>query len=164
MFRLNMCITQLFPDFKYFIPILLGLHRSLDQHVQFFPRNACPYCQHLILLDYESLDRRKMMKATFIYITAGSTDEAKKIGRELISNRLAACVNIIDNMHSMFWWEDEIQEDREVILIAKTKESLVTELIDKVKSVHSYDCPCIVSLPILDGNRGFLDWIAQQTK
>jgi len=118
----------------------------------------------LILLDYESLDRRKMMKATFIYITAGSTDEAKKIGRELISNRLAACVNIIDNMHSMFWWEDEIQEDREVILIAKTKESLVTELIDKVKSVHSYDCPCIVSLPILDGNRAFLDWIAQQTK
>ena len=104
------------------------------------------------------------MTATFIYITAGSMDEAKKIGRELISNRLAACVNIIDNMHSMFWWEDEIQEDREVILIAKTKESLVTELINKVKSVHSYDCPCIVSLPILDGNRAFLDWIARQTK
>jgi periplasmic divalent cation tolerance protein len=97
------------------------------------------------------------MKATFIYITAGSMDEAKKIGRELISNRLAACVNIIDNMHSIFWWEDEIQEDREV-------ESLVTELIDKVKSVHSYDCPCIVSLPILDGNRAFLDWIVEQTK
>jgi periplasmic divalent cation tolerance protein len=118
----------------------------------------------LILLNYEFPDRRKMMKATFIYITTGSMDEAKKIGRELISNRLAACVNIIDNMHSMFWWEDEIQEDREVILIAKTKESLVTELIDKVKSVHSYDCPCIVSLPIFDGNRAFLDWIARQTK
>jgi len=104
------------------------------------------------------------MKANFIYITTGSMDEAKNIGRELISNRLAACVNMIDNMHSMFWWEDEIQEDREVILIAKTKESLVTELIDKVKSVHNYDCPCIVSLPILDGNRVFLDWIVEQTK
>ena len=104
------------------------------------------------------------MKATFIYITAGSMDEAKKIGRALISKRLAACVNIIDNMHSMYWWEDEIQDDREVILIAKTKESVVPELIEKVKSMHSYDCPCIVSLPILDGNRAFLEWIARQTK
>ena len=104
------------------------------------------------------------MKATFIYITAGNLDEAKKISRELISRRLAACVNIIDNMVSMFWWKDEIQEDKEVILIAKTKEALVTELIETVKSVHSYDCPCIVSLPVSDGNRAFLDWIAQQTK
>jgi periplasmic divalent cation tolerance protein len=104
------------------------------------------------------------MKATFIYITAGSMDEAKKIGKALVSNRLAACVNIIDNMQSMYWWEDEIQDEREVILIAKTKESVVPELIDKVKSMHSYDCPCIVSLPILDGNRAFLEWIAQQTK
>ena len=104
------------------------------------------------------------MKATFIYITAGNMDEAKKISRKLISRRLAACVNIIDNMHSMFWWEDEIQEDKEVILIAKTRESLVTELIETVKSVHSYDCPCIVSLPISDGNKAFLDWIVQQTQ
>jgi len=104
------------------------------------------------------------MKATLIYITAGNMEEAKKIGRELILSRLAACVNIIDNMHSMFWWEDKIQEDREVILIAKTKESLVTELIETVKSVHSYDCPCIVSLPISDGNKAFLAWIVQQTK
>jgi len=105
-----------------------------------------------------------MTKATFIYITAGNMDEAKKIGRELISRRLAACVNIIDNMVSMFWWENEIQEDKEVILIAKTKASRVTELIETVKSVHSYDCPCIVSLPISDGNGAFLDWIAQQTQ
>jgi periplasmic divalent cation tolerance protein len=104
------------------------------------------------------------MKATFIYITAGSMDEAKKIGRELISNRLAACINIIDNMHSLYWWEDDIQDEREVILIAKTMESLVSELIDKVKSMHSYDCPCIMSLPILDGNKAFLEWIAGQTK
>jgi periplasmic divalent cation tolerance protein len=109
-------------------------------------------------------DWRKTMKANFIYVTAGSMNEAKKIGKALVSNRLAACVNIIDNMHSMYWWEGEIQNDNEVILIAKTRESLVPELIDKVKSMHSYDCPCIVSLPILDGNKAFLEWIAQQTK
>ena len=104
------------------------------------------------------------MKANFIYVTAGSMNEAKKIGKALVSNRLAACVNIIDNMHSMYWWEEEIQNDNEVILIAKTMESLVLTLIDKVKSMHSYDCPCIVSLPILDGNKAFLEWIAEQTK
>ena len=104
------------------------------------------------------------MKAAFVYVTAGSMDEAKKIGGALISKRLAACVNIIDNMHSMYWWEEEIQDDREVILIAKTKESVVPELIEKIKSMHSYECPCIVSLPVLDGNKAFLEWIEQQTK
>ena len=104
------------------------------------------------------------MKANFIYVTTGSMNEAKKIGKALVSNRLAACVNIIDNMHSMYWWEGEIQNDKEIILIAKTMESLVPALIDKVKSMHSYDCPCIVSLPILDGNKAFLQWIAEQTK
>ena len=104
------------------------------------------------------------MKTAFVYVTAGSMDEAKKIGRALISKRLAACVNIIDHMHSMYWWEDDIQDDREVILIAKTKDSVVPELIDRIKSIHSYDCPCIVSLPILDGNKAFLEWIEQQTK
>jgi len=103
------------------------------------------------------------MKANFIYITAGTMDEAKRIGQELISERLAACVNIIDHMRSMYWWEGEIQEDKEVILIAKTKDSLVAKVIEKVKSLHSYDCPCILSLPILDGNKAFLDWIHQET-
>jgi periplasmic divalent cation tolerance protein len=104
------------------------------------------------------------MTVNFVYITVGNTDEAKKIGKALVSYRLAACVNIIDNMYSMYRWEGEIQNDKEVVLIAKTMESLVPALIDKVKSMHSYDCPCIVSLPILDGNKAFLEWIAEQTK
>ncbi len=104
------------------------------------------------------------MKTNIIYITAGSMDEARVIGKELVSTRLAACVNIIDGITSLYWWEGEIQEDREVTIIAKTKESLVPELIEKVKSIHSYDCPCIVSLPIEDGNKPFLDWIKEETR
>lgn len=103
------------------------------------------------------------MKTNLIYMTVGSMDEAKMIGRELVSSRLVACVNLIENMHSMYWWEDEIQEDREVVLIAKTKESLVPELVERVKSIHSYECPCVLSLPILDGNKSFLDWISAET-
>jgi len=104
------------------------------------------------------------MKTNIIYITAGSMDEARVIGRELVSTRLAACVNIIDGITSLYWWEGEIQEDREVTIIAKTKESLVPELIERVKSIHSYDCPCVVSLPIEDGNKPFLDWIKEETR
>jgi periplasmic divalent cation tolerance protein len=103
------------------------------------------------------------MTTNLIYITTGSMDEAKTIGKELVSSRLAACVNIIDNMNSMYWWDGEIQDDREVIIIAKTRESIVPELIEKVKSIHSYECPCIVSLPILDGNEAFLQWVVDET-
>ena len=104
------------------------------------------------------------MSVNLIYITAGSVKEARTIGNKLVSDKLAACVNIIDNVRSMYWWEGEVQDDKEVILIAKTKESLVPELVEKVRSIHSYSCPCIVSLPILDGNRAFLDWIVEETK
>jgi periplasmic divalent cation tolerance protein len=103
------------------------------------------------------------MNTNLIYITTGSMDEAKTIGKELVSSRLAACVNIIDNMNSMYWWDGEIQDDREVIIIAKTRESIVPELIEKVKSIHSYECPCIVSLPISDGNEAFLQWVVDET-
>lgn len=103
------------------------------------------------------------MDIRLIYITTGDRDEARTIGKELVSSRLAACVNIIDNMNSMYFWEDKIQDDKETILIAKTTGTCVPKLIEKVKSMHSYSCPCVLSLPVLDGNKQFLDWIAEET-
>jgi len=107
---------------------------------------------------------RIAMETNLIYITVGSLDEAKKIGKTLVSTRLAASANIIDNINSIYWWDGEIQDEREVIVVAKTKGSLVHDLVEKVKSIHSYECPCIVSLPIIEGNRVFLDWIVNETK
>ena len=104
------------------------------------------------------------MKANLVYITAGSMDEARAIAKELVAGRLAACANLIDQMQSVYWWEGEIQNDTEVIIVAKTKESLVPELIEKVQSMHSYTCPCIVTLPITGGNPAFLEWIGTETK
>lgn len=104
------------------------------------------------------------MKLNLVYITAKNKEEAGKIGKELVKARLAACVNIIDKMNSLYWWEGKIQDDNEAVLIAKTKESLVKELVKKVKSIHSYSCPCIISLPILDGNKDYLDWLEKETK
>ena len=90
--------------------------------------------------------------------------EAKMIGQAVVEARLAACANIIDKMGSIYWWQGKMEEGAEAVLILKTKEKLVPELIDKVRSLHSYDCPCIVSLPIIDGNKPYLDWLQNETK
>jgi periplasmic divalent cation tolerance protein len=104
------------------------------------------------------------MTVNFIYMTAGNKEEARNIGKELVTSRLAACVNILDNMKSVYMWDGEVQEDSEVVLIAKTTRERLPELVEKVKSIHSYECPCIVSLPVLDGHKPFLDWIAEEVK
>jgi periplasmic divalent cation tolerance protein len=104
------------------------------------------------------------MTAVLVYITASDHAEAEKIGRLLLEEKLAACVNIVDGMRSMFWWEGALEQGHETILLAKTKPSLLDELTAKVKAVHSYDLPCIVALPIVGGNQDFIDWISSETK
>ncbi len=99
----------------------------------------------------------------FVYITTANMEEARRIGRALVEARLAACVNILAGMTSIYWWEGEIQDGRETVLIAKTRAHLLDTLTDKVKELHGYDCPCIVALPIAGGNPEFLEWIAAET-
>jgi periplasmic divalent cation tolerance protein len=104
------------------------------------------------------------MEINMIYITAGSKDEAVMIGKALINARLAACVNIIENMYSMYIWDEILQDANEIILIAKTTKERVPDLIEKVNALHSYKCPCIVSLPVSDGNPAFLKWVADEVQ
>jgi len=103
------------------------------------------------------------MKFNFVYMTATDKAEAERIAGELVETRLAACVNIIENMSSVYWWRGRVETGREVVLIAKTRARLVDALIEKVRSIHSYECPCVVSLPILGGNGAFLAWIENET-
>ena len=100
---------------------------------------------------------------SWIYMTAGSLEEARQIGRVLVEKKLAACVNLIEGICSLYQWNGEIQEDRETVMIAKTRHELVGELTRTVKSVHSYDCPCILELPVNGGNPEFFDWIRTKT-
>ena len=95
-----------------------------------------------------------------IYVTCGSVNEAREIGDAVVRERLAACANIIDPMTSIYRWEGEIQEGTETVLIVKTTADQVPALTDRVAALHSYDCPCIVGLPVDGGNQAFLDWIA----
>ena len=99
----------------------------------------------------------------FVYITTADMQEAFKIGETLVKERLAACVNIFDGMKSIYHWEGKICNDSEAVLIAKTDKKLIERLSNRVKELHSYSCPCIVVLPVIDGNEQYLSWIRQET-
>ncbi len=103
------------------------------------------------------------MAAVLVYMTAGDRAEAVRIGRVLVEERLAACANVLDGMTSIYRWQGEVCEDGEAVLIAKTTEAQADALTERVKALHSYDCPCVVTLPVAGGNPAFLEWIAEQT-
>jgi periplasmic divalent cation tolerance protein len=99
------------------------------------------------------------MDIRFVYMTAGSLDEARTIGRDLVESGLAACVNILPGMQSVYRWEGKVEEATEAVMIAKTTVPRVADLTARVKSLHSYACPCVVSLKVEGGHQPFLDWI-----
>ena len=103
------------------------------------------------------------MTTCLVYITARDSEEATGIGRDLVAKRLAACANVHGPIVSIFRWKCGVQEDQESVLIAKTTNEKVEALTARVLEIHSYDCPCVVSLPITSGHSEFLDWIAAET-
>jgi len=90
--------------------------------------------------------------------------EAKKIASVLIEEKLAACVNIIENLHSVFWWQGKVDITKEALLVVKTRKALMNKLIKKVKSLHSYEVPEIIALPIICGDKKYLQWINESTR
>lgn len=98
-----------------------------------------------------------------VYVTAADQEEARKIGRAMVEARLAACANVIPGMVPIFRWEGAIDEGEECVVILKTTESRVDDLVSAVEAMHSYECPCALVLPIAGGSRAFLDWISQET-
>jgi periplasmic divalent cation tolerance protein len=99
-----------------------------------------------------------------VLITASSSDEGHTIADELTKQKKAACVSIVRNVQSFFWWEGKIDTAQEVLLIAKTRAAELDGLIELVKRLHSYDVPEIIALPIIGGNEDYLDWIKSETK
>ena len=103
------------------------------------------------------------MSRVLVYITAADETEALAIARVLVEARLAAGVNVIPGARSVYRWRGAVRQRNEVVVIAKTRDSLVDALIAKVGELHSYECPCVVALPIAAGNPAYLDWIATET-
>lgn len=99
-----------------------------------------------------------------VYVTTGSVNEAKEIGSALVRERLAACANILSGMTSLYRWDGAVQEDAETVLILKTRAAHIDDLTERVRVLHSYDCPCVVAWPIAAGNPDYLAWIAAETR
>ena len=104
------------------------------------------------------------MELRLVYMTAPHRDEALRIGRILVEERLAACINVLDGMQSIYWWEGAVEEAREAVLIAKTRADRVEALTARVKALHPYSCPCVVALPLAGGNGDYLDWLASESR
>lgn len=102
-------------------------------------------------------------KAIVVFITTGSTDEAKKIGRLLVEECLAACCTIIQPVESIFKWKGAIHVEQETLVICKTRAELFNALERRVKQLHSYEVPEIISIPITQGSKSYLDWIIKET-
>lgn len=104
------------------------------------------------------------MEPKLVYMTAASEDEAIRLARMLVAERLAACVNILGQMRSVFRWEGEVRDDAEIAFVAKTTSDRLDQLVARVTEAHLYDCPCVVALPITGGHSDFLSWIGAETR
>ncbi len=103
-----------------------------------------------------------MSRPCLLYMTAGNREEALALARMLVGERLAACANVLGGATSVYRWQGEVQEEGEVVLVAKTVERQVDAVVRRVRGMHSYDSPCIVALPISGGDPDFLAWVREE--
>lgn len=104
------------------------------------------------------------MSLTLIYTTVSTRKEAEQIATTLINEKLAACVNMVsENTLSFYKWQNELKQEWEKILLIKTKKSLEDEVIARIKELHSYECPCIMTIPIDKVNEEYAKWIEENT-
>ncbi len=94
-----------------------------------------------------------------VFITAADAEEARLIADVLLQQKKAACVNIVPGLSSLFWWRDKIDSAKESLLIVKTRASLLDEIVELVKEIHSYDNPEVIALPIVGGSDDYLEWL-----
>ncbi|NWF51873.1 MAG: divalent-cation tolerance protein CutA [Nitrospirae bacterium] len=103
------------------------------------------------------------MNEIVVLITASNEDEAVRIAKSLVENRIAGCINIIRDIRSIYSWRGNIEDEKEVLMVAKTKKGLFDTLIEEVKKLHSYTVPEIIALPIIEGSEDYLKWLKEVT-
>jgi len=105
-----------------------------------------------------------MTDAVVILVTAGSEAEAELIAKALVEEQLAACVNILSPIRSVYRWEGKVSDDREWLLLIKTRAERFAAIEDKVKALHSYQVPEVIALPIVAGAEGYMRWLCAGTE
>ena len=106
-----------------------------------------------------------MAKSSYIvvFITTSSYEEARKIADALVVQKKAACVNIVPKVSSLFRWKGKIEDVEESLMVVKTRAELFPDIVSTVKSIHSYEVPEIIALPIVEGNPDYLSWLKEET-
>lgn len=102
-------------------------------------------------------------QACVVLVTTGSETEAETIATALLEERLAACVNILSPVRSVYRWQGKIVDDREWLLVIKTRAERFAAVETRVRALHSYEVPEVISLPLLAGSADYLDWIVTET-
>lgn len=105
-----------------------------------------------------------MSKTIVIFVTAGSVEQARKIGKTLVEEGQVACCNIVQPVESIFKWQGKLNIENEVLMICKTREDLFTAVEKRVKQLHSYEVPEIIAIPITQGSKSYLDWVVKETE
>mgnify|MGYP000016906511 CR=1 FL=1 len=106
----------------------------------------------------------KIFNMFIVVLCTTPKNKGYEIAKKIIENKLAACVNVVNGINSIYWWKGEINEDEEELLIIKTKKTIINELITFIKSIHPYSVPEIIALDIIDGNIDYLNWIEENVK
>ena len=102
-------------------------------------------------------------KHCMLYVTASSNDEATRIAKALVSEKLAACANVLGPAQSIYRWKGNVEQAQEFVVILKTRSALADAAIARVKALHSYDLPCAVAYDMSAGLTAYLDWIDSET-
>lgn len=95
-----------------------------------------------------------------VFVTA-KEDDAEKIALELVNKRLAACVNIVPGVNSVYWWQGKLERDRESLLVIKSDEEVLERLVETVKQVHSYSLPEIIAIKVVGGSEEYIKWVKE---
>lgn len=105
-----------------------------------------------------------MENPLLVLVTVSSQKEGERIGKKLVEQKLAACVNIVPHLYSIFTWQGKTTEGGEILLLIKTMPDRFEALKQKIEKIHSYDVPEILALPVLAGNRSYLEWVYDSTR
>jgi periplasmic divalent cation tolerance protein len=104
-----------------------------------------------------------MTQMCLVLTTAGSAEEAKKIAHALVESRLAACVNIVPQIESVYRWQGKVESAAEWLLVIKSRAAAFEQVREAIKELHSYDLPECIMLEIAEGDKAYLDWLAENT-
>ena len=103
-----------------------------------------------------------MSEQLVVLMTAGSQEEADRVAQALVSEMLAACVNVVPGVTSIYKWEGKVQRDQEWLLVAKSRRDVLDALVRRVQALHSYDVPEIIALPLVGGSESYLRWLDRE--